>query len=197
MDHIAVDKEKLSRFLVLMQSADRASDDDAQMIALADYFRQQLRRGGEVSTASAMGRKGGLSRSEPKVNAAKRNAQRAGRPGQYFAALTFPGTEKSISYVFSNKRLRDEWVAHNEQFRKALYTIEPGLRARRQQDAASIAEGDPVLERELQADRDWTQYERYHDTCRECDGCADLMELRDCQLIGPHLLCKSCVDMIR
>jgi hypothetical protein len=197
MDHIAVDKEKLSKFLVLVQSANRASSDNYQMIELAAYFRRQLKTGGQVSTASAMGRKGGLSRSESKVTAAKRNAQRAGRRGQYFAALTFPDTEKSITYVFSNKRVRDEWVARNEQYRKGVYTIESRLRARRQQDPASIAKGDLVLERELQVNRDLTQFERDSNTCEECDGCADLMELCDSRRIGPHLLCKSCVEMIR
>ncbi|MBZ0189954.1 MAG: hypothetical protein K8F91_27165 [Candidatus Obscuribacterales bacterium] len=216
MKLIAIDETKLESVLEVLEPAilesrrEGTTESLEKLLLLKNYLRTRLETAPEVPTASSMGRKGGRSRSHKKLRTARKNAKKAGPPGTYYACLVVcPETagsndsRKVIYYQFHDKQSRDEWVnrgpkENNESgSREAVFAINRLFSAVKRKDPAAIAEGDRCLQLKLERDRLFDQFEREHETADECDGCGDLIELKESKRINQILLCRGCVSFIK
>ena len=214
MKLIAIEEARLLSVLDILEpmilKQRQAGDLDSahKLVVLKDYLRTRLETAPEVATASSMGKKGGLSRSHRKLQAARENARKAGPPGNYYACLVIsPATtarpRQAIYYWFADKESRDEWVGRgigrmNEPGnREPLLAIDNVFSAVKRKDPAALAAGNKFLAAELERERLTYQYERYQDTIEECDGCGDLVERKTIRGINVNQLCESCVMAIR
>ncbi|MGH2507800.1 MAG: hypothetical protein ACRDHZ_10435, partial [Ktedonobacteraceae bacterium] len=130
---IALDENRLERLLLILDPAiaelrrKGAIELATELLSLKKYIRATIQMAPTIASAAAeMGRIGGRSRSHRKLNAAKKNSAKAGRPGRYYARLIiepirdhFPG--QAIHYVFGDRRSRDEWL-HGPGSREPLYS---------------------------------------------------------------------------
>jgi hypothetical protein len=208
MKLIALDETKLESLLtvlepVILHLQRKGNSDEAdKVIVLKNYIRTRIETAPEVPTASSMGKKGGRSRSHKKLDAAKKNAEKAGPPGKYYARLvvdigiTDSVSEFGIHYSFPDKKIRDGWLA-GPGTREQLLAVEHNLRVLQQTDPDAVAAGDPRLREKLERDQLFAQFERNHDDMEDCDGCGDLVERRDKQQISSNSLCHNCVSAIR